>query len=165
MKGMSHSEMADRRVMLAHNTPMVIEAMKESGLSDPVGIIADTRDKMGRKLFKMALLASGKSEQDADDEIRAMSKEMAKKEQILTGILVVDWKRAEQILPLTSPTATETLGEVRRLHHVQKDSYAIVAVGSGGNTYTLVVIDDLPTQPQHVEDGQHRVRGIYFPKQ
>jgi hypothetical protein len=41
----------------------------------------------------------------------------------------------------------------------------MVAVGSGGNTYTLIEIDDMPSLPQHVEDGQHRVTGFYVPKQ
>jgi hypothetical protein len=79
MKGMSHSEMADRRVMLAHNTPMVIEAMKESGFRDPVGIVADTRDNVGRRIVRTALLATGRTEQEAEDHILAMSMEMAKR--------------------------------------------------------------------------------------
>lgn len=165
MKGMSHSEMADRRVMLAHNTPMVIEAMKESGFRDPVGIVADTRDNVGRRIVRTALLATGRTEQEADDHILAMSMEMAKKGLFLTGLLVVDWKTAEALLPLTSPTATETLQEVKRVHEVEKKSYMMVAVGSGGNTYTLIEMDDMPSLPQHVEDGQHRVTGFYVPKQ
>jgi hypothetical protein len=94
-----------------------------------------------------------------------MSMEMAKMGLFLTGLLVVDWKTAEALLPLTSPTATETLQEVKRVHEVEKKSYMMVAVGSGGNTYTLIEIDDMPPLPQHVEDGQHRVTGFYVPKQ
>lgn len=160
----SKSEMADRMAMLDENRGRLIKAMKESGLADPVGIVADARDKMGRRIIKSALLAIGKTEREADDHILAMSKEMAEKGLFLTGILVVDWKAAESILPLTSPTATETLEQVKRAHQVEKNSYLMVAVGGGGNTYTLVEIDDMPQPLPPVEDGQHRVTGIYFPK-
>lgn len=165
MREMPKSDMADRRALLFENEARLIKAMKESGFRDPVGIVADTRDNVGRRIVKTALLATGRTEQEADDHILAMSMEMAKKGLFLTGLLVVDWKTAEALLPLTSPTATETLQEVKRVHEVEKKSYMMVAVGSGGNTYTLIEIDDMPPLPQHVEDGQHRVAGFYVPKQ
>lgn len=165
MREMPKSDMADRRALLDENREKLIKAMKESGFRDPIGIVADTRDNVGRRIVKTALLATGRTEQEADDHILAMSMEMAKKGLFLTGLLVVDWKTAEALLPLTSPTATETLQEVKRVHEVEKKSYMMVAVGSGGNTYTLIEIDDMPPLPQHVEDGQHRVTGFYVPKQ
>jgi hypothetical protein len=161
--GMSQ-EMADRRAMLDHNMNLLVKSMKESGLADPVGIVADTRDTMGRRLFKSALIATGKTEREADEQIRAMSEEMAKKKQFLTGILVVDWKRAEAILPLTSPTTSENLRNMKPQFQTGTGIYLIVAVGSGGNTYGVVEIDDMPQPLPPIEDGQHRVTGIYFPK-
>jgi len=166
MKGMSKSDMAQRRAMLEHNEPMLSKAMKESGLSDPVGIVADARDKMGRKLFKLALLASGKSEQDAEKKIAEMIEQMGRQEQYPTGLLVVSWERAEKLLPLTSPTASANLRKLKPMCQAGTGIYLIVGVGRGGNTYGIVPIDDMPqlSPPQHVADGQHRVTGVYFPK-
>lgn len=98
------------------NREKLINAMKESGFRDPVGIVADTRDNVERRIAKTALLATGRTEQEAEDHILAMNMELAKKGLFLTGLLVVNWKTAEALLPLTSPTAMETLQKVKQVH-------------------------------------------------
>ena len=154
---MAKSESTDRTALLEHNKESVIKAMKERGLSDPVGVIVDTSDMKRRRFFKSALVKSGKLDPEAVPRMVAIEIYSATRRKFLTGILVVNWKVAEGLLHRTSPTVADQLERMRPQCQPGTGQHLIVTVGSGGIEYGVVAGDEPPRQSQPVTDSLHRV--------
>jgi len=58
-KGISPESNELRRHLLSHNGPDVVERMKQSGLADPVGLIIEMTDDIGKQLTYAALEKQG----------------------------------------------------------------------------------------------------------
>jgi len=58
-KGISPESKELRRHLLSHNGPVVVERMKQSGLADPVGLIIEMTDDIGKQLTYAALEKQG----------------------------------------------------------------------------------------------------------
>ncbi len=167
-KGMSMDAVQDRRDFLERNRDNLIQQMKQSGLAKPVGVVADVRDFHGRQFA----IAGGLTEEEIDDLI-------AKHEGIMiptvTGVLT--WEEARKIMPLTSPTAKESLNAAWRLCSVTGQALTI-AIMAKGNSYALVslpgtvaealgvptpIVEGLTFKPRSSDpmpDGQHRHDGF-----
>lgn len=163
MRGITPNDKRDRRHLLSENLDNIIEAMKQSGIPDPVGIVVDATDEYGGALCLSALRKSGLTKKEAALYQKTMIAEMAERNQFPTATFVVSWAEANQLLPLTSPTAKKNLIELQTEYSLGTSSkYLVVAIGNGGNTYSISDIPEMPTPDRMIRDGQHRHSGIHF---
>ena len=58
-KGISEKSKQIRRHLLNHNGPDVVQRMQESGMADPVGMIIEMTDDIGKQLTYAALEKQG----------------------------------------------------------------------------------------------------------
>ena len=139
----------DRRHLLSKHMDQLIDEMKQSGITNPVGIVVDPADKYGRVWYLSELIESGMTKEEANRHLREMTAKLAESNQFPTMVVVVSWADAVKILHGTSPTARKNLYELRNVHKVGTDGkYLVVAVGNGGNTYGFV---NIPEKPSHDE--------------
>lgn len=125
---MSPDAMLDRRDFLARNKDDLIRRMRESGITHPVGVVVDVRDFQGRQFA----IAVGLTEGEIDDLIAKYEGSM-----IPTVTCVLTWEQARKIMPLTSPTAEESLNAAWRLCSLTGQALTIAIMGKG-NSYALV---------------------------
>jgi hypothetical protein len=150
---------------LAENQDCLVDEMKRCGIAVPVGIVVDATDRMGSALYRAALLRSGMTQEEADRQLSEATAQLAEGNQFPTATLVVPWEVAEQLLPLTSPTAAKNLREMKAEYRIGRSAWClVVGVGSGGNTYGIAEIPELPRPRPDAEDGQHRHGRIHFPR-
>ncbi|MGE3408647.1 MAG: hypothetical protein AB7I37_17645 [Pirellulales bacterium] len=165
-QGVTQAAKSDRRHLLAENMDQLIKAMKESGIVNPVGIVVDATDRLGSALYGAALLQSGMTEEQARQQLADTAARMAEQNQFPTALLVVSWKVAEQLLPMTSPTAKKNLREIKSEYQIGwSGRYLVIGIGSGGNSYGVTEIPDMPRPVPTAHDGQHRFKGIHLPTQ
>jgi hypothetical protein len=67
--GLSEKSKQLRRHLLNHNAPDVMKRMQESGMSDPVGLIVEMTDDIGKKLTYAALEKQGMSKHEIPEHI------------------------------------------------------------------------------------------------
>ncbi len=156
------SDALDRSAFLERNRDELARRMAESGVLNPVGVVADVRDFHGRQFA----IAMGMSDAEIDAGIAKYEGEMIP---TLTSILT--WEQARKIMPYTSPTATTNLNAAWRLRSLTGQALAI-AITAKGNRYELVNLpEDAVTTPagappartghiEFVRDGQTRYRGM-----
>lgn len=161
MKGISPGEKLGRRHLLSEHLDQTVEAMKQSGIQVPVGLIVDATDRLGGVLYRQMLCRSGMTKKEANLHMKEIAAEMAERNQFPTGIFVVSWADANRLLPLTSPTAKKNLLELQAEYKIGRSSkYLVVAIGNCGNTYA---ISDMPEMPRAaIPDVQHRHGGLYW---
>jgi len=128
--GISQESKDLRRHLLSHNGPDVVERMQQSGLADPVGLIIEMTDDIGKQLTYAALEMQGMSRHEIPELIASYCKNA-----IPTFKCVVSFETALRLLPLTSETAEQNLKGPRR-----PGTRWIVVVAGGGNSYPLVPI-------------------------
>jgi len=116
--------------VLSHNGPDVVERMQQSGLEDPVGLIIEMTDDIGKQLTYAALEKQGMPRQEIPELIASYCKNA-----IPTFKAVVSFETALKILPLTSESAEQNLKGPR-----SPGTHWIVIVGGGGNSYALVPV-------------------------
>ncbi len=163
MNGINPSDKRDRRHLLAEHLDRLVEGMKLSGIATPVGLVVDATDKMGGIFYRAALMKSGMTVEEADRQLTETAAQMAERRQYPTVTLVVSWALAEQMLPRTSPTARKNLREMKAEYGIGRGGRClVVAIGSGGNTYGVVDIPELPRPAPTANDGQHRHKAIHF---
>jgi len=164
--GMTPTAKKDRRHLLAENLDQLMEAMRESGVVNPVGIVVDATDRLGSAMYGAALVKYGMTEEQARQQLAETTARMAEQNQFPTALLVVSWDVADQLLPLTSPTAKKNLREMKSEYQIGwSGRYLVIGIGSGGNTYGVTVIPDMPRPVPTAHDGQHRFKGIHLPTQ
>ena len=167
-EGVSTDVVRDRRDFLERNRENLIEHMSQSGLANPVGVVADVRDFHGRQFA----IAGGLTDAEIDALIAKHEGSMIP---TVTGVLT--WEEARKIMPLTSPTAKESLNAAWRLCSVTRQALAI-AIMAKGNSYALVslpgsvsealgvptpMVEGLTCKPRSCDptpDGQHRHDGF-----
>ena len=130
--GLSDNSMQLRRHLLNHNGPDVVQRMQESGISDPVGLIIEMTDDIGKQLTYAALDAQGMPHHEIPELIAAYCKNA-----IPTFKCVVSFDTAKRILDITSETALQNLAAPRK-----PGVHWIVVVGGGGNSYAQVSFED-----------------------
>lgn len=143
----SVESMLDRRHLLDRNHGNVLEAMRESGLPDPVGFIIDAIDFQGRQFAIQMRRAAGTSEEEATRQIDETNAVFLRNRMTPTLITVTSVEAARAILPLTSPTALQTL----KTREAQREPghCLVTVIASGGNTYASVELSLAP-------DGNNR---------
>ena len=130
-KGISPESKDLRRHLLSHNGPDVVERMQQSGLADPVGLIIEMTDDIGKQLTYAALEQQGIPKHEISELIASYCKNA-----IPTFKCVVSFETAMKILPITSETALQNLTAPRK-----PGVHWIVVVGGGGNSYAQVPIN------------------------
>jgi hypothetical protein len=118
----------DRRDFLEQNRENLTQQMMQCGLANPVGVVADVRDFHGRQFA----IAGGLTEAEIDALIAKHEGSM-----IPTVTCVLTWEQARKIMPLTSPTAEESLNAAWRLCSLTGQALTIAIMGKG-NSYALV---------------------------
>ncbi len=126
--GLSEKSKQLRRHLLNHNALDVMKRMQESGMSDPVGLIVEMTDDIGKKLTYAALEKQGMSKHEIPELIASYCKNA-----IPTFKCVVSFDTAKKILQITSETAVQNLTAPRK-----PGVHWIVIVGGGGNSYAQV---------------------------
>ena len=129
-RGISEQSKQLRRNLLNHNAPDVMRGMRESGLADPVGMIIEMTDDVGKQLTYAALEKQGVPRHEIPERIASYCKNA-----IPTFKCVVSFETAKKILPITSETAFQNLTAQRK-----PGVHWIVVVGGGGNSYAQVPI-------------------------
>ena len=136
--GMSKKQKLDRRWMIDFNREKVLSLMKESQIESPVGLVVDVTGKYGRRIAVLLNSQNGMKEDEAEKPIDEMIASFAKDGQYPTIVIIVSWGQAEKLLPLTSPTATETLKRTKFL--MLGEQRLIVGIGTDGNTYEVIAV-------------------------
>ena len=129
-KGISEKSKQLRRHLLAHNSPDVMQRMQESGMADPVGMIIEMTDDIGKQLTYAALEKQGMPKHEIPELIASYCTNA-----IPTFKAVVTFETAMKVLPLTSDTAEQSLSAAR-----PPGVHWIVVVGGGGNSYAQVPV-------------------------
>jgi len=129
-KGISEKSKQLRRHLLNHNAPDVMKRMQESGMADPVGMIIEMTDDIGKQLTYAALEKQGMPKHEIPELIASYCKNA-----IPTFKAVVTFETAMKVLPLTSDTAEQSLSAPR-----PPGVHWIVVVAGGGNSYAQVPV-------------------------
>ena len=129
-KGISEKSKQLRRHLLNHNGPDVVQRMQESGMADPVGMIIEMTDDIGKQLTYAALEKQGMPRHEIPELIASYCKNA-----IPTFKAVVTFETAMKVLPLTSDTAEQSLSAPR-----PRGVHWIVIVAGGGNSYAQVPV-------------------------
>ena len=129
-KGISEKSKQLRRHLLNHNGPDVVQRMQESGMADPVGMIIEMTDDIGKQLTYAALEKQGMPRHEIPELIASYCKNA-----IPTFKAVVTFETAMKVLPLTSDTAEQSLSAPR-----PPGVHWIVIVAGGGNSYAQVPV-------------------------
>ncbi len=129
-KGISEKSKQLRRHLLNHNGPDVVQRMQESGMADPVGMIIEMTDDIGKQLTYAALEKQGMPKHEIPELIASYCKNA-----IPTFKAVVTFEIAMKVLPLTSDTAAKSLSAPR-----PTGVHWIVIVAGGGNSYAQVPV-------------------------
>jgi len=108
----------------------VVERIQHSGLADPVGLILEMTDDIGKQLTYAALEKQGMPRHEIPELIASYCKNA-----IAPFKCVVSLETALKLLPLTSETALQNLKGPRR-----PGTQWIVIVGGGGNRYAPVPV-------------------------
>jgi len=130
-KGISQESKDLRRHLLSHNGPDVADSMAQSGFEDPVGLIIEMTDDIGKRLTYAALESQGMPWHEIPELIARYCKNA-----IPTFKAVITFETALRILPLTSETAEQNLKGPRR-----PGTRWIVIVGGGGNSYAQLPVN------------------------
>ena len=128
--GISQESKQLRRHLLNHNGPDVVDRMQQSGMANPVGMIIEMTDDIGKQLTYAALEKQGMPRHEIPELIASYCKNA-----IPTFKCVVSFETALKLLPLTSETALQNLTAPRR-----PGTQWIVIVGGGGNSYAQVPV-------------------------
>ena len=96
-KGISEQSKQLRRHLLNHNASDVMKRMQESGMADPVGMIIEMTDDIGKQLTYAALEKQGMPRHEIPELIASYCKNS-----IPTFKCVVSFETAKKILPITS---------------------------------------------------------------
>ena len=99
-RGISEQSKQLRRHLLNHNAPDVMKWMQESGMADPVGMIIEMTDVIGKQLTYAALEKQGMRRHEIPELIASYCKNA-----IPTFKCVVTFETAKKILPITSETS------------------------------------------------------------
>ncbi len=129
-RGISEKSKQLRRHLLNHNGPDVVQRMQESGMSDPVGMIIEMTDDIGKQLTYAALEKQGMPKHEIPELIASYCKNA-----IPTFKCVVSFDTAKKILHITSETAVQNLIAPRK-----PGVHWIVIVAGGGNSYAQVPV-------------------------
>ena len=129
-KGLSLKSRELRRHLLSHNGPDVANSMEQSGYKDPVGLIIEMTDDIGKQLTYAALEKQGMPKHEIPELIASYCKNA-----IPTFKCVVTFETAKKILHITSETAIQNLTAPRK-----PGVDWIVVVAGGGNSYAQVHI-------------------------
>ena len=129
-KGISEKSKKLRRHLLNHNGPDVVQRMQDSGMADPVGMIIEMTDDIGKQLTYAALEKQGTPKHEIPELIASYCKNA-----IPTFKAVVTFETAKKVLPLTSDTAEQSLSAPR-----PPGVHWIVIVAGGGNSYAQVPV-------------------------
>ena len=129
-RGISEKSKQLRRHLLNHNAPDVAKRMQESGMSDPVGMIIEMTDDIGKQLTYAALEKQGMPKHEIPELIASYCKNA-----IPTFKCVVSFDTAKKILHITSETAVQNLTAPRK-----PGVHWIVIVAGGGNRYAQVPV-------------------------
>lgn len=163
MNGLSEAERSHRQQMLEWNKQKIIDAMREADFPNPVCIVADANNQYGKQIAVANLiLMEGLDPPAAFARIEKQSKELAKIGQFPTQITINSWDFVAEIMPMTSPTAAESMEAVRQILELETDLYLAIGIAAGGNSYQVIQIPDMKMpsdfrkRPTLAQDGQHR---------
>ena len=140
--GMSKEDQRSRQYLLTQNLDKVKDVMVKSiqkGMSDPVGIVGDLRNHHAQQLSILLHRNDGLTTEEAEKKVRACIDYFKKEEAIPTLNTAIPLETAERLLPLTSPTATQSLANWKALR--QPGQYLVVCIASGGNRYAGVYLE------------------------
>ena len=108
-KGIFEKSKQPRRHLLNHNGPDAVQRMQDSGMSDPVGMIIEMTDDIGKQLTYAALEKQGMPKHEIPELIASYCKNT-----IPTIKCIVSLETAKKVLPLASDTAEQSLSAERR---------------------------------------------------
>ena len=126
--GLSNQAMLLRRHMLEHNGDEIVRRMKESGFGNPVGLIIEMTDDIGKSLAYAAMEAEGIPKHEIPELIAKLSRDA-----IPTLHCVFEFEDAKRLMARTSDSAEKNFDAPRK-----PGTSIVVVIAGGGNTYAHV---------------------------
>ena len=126
--GLSNQAMLLRRHMLEHNGDEIVRRMKESGFDNPVGLIVEMTDNIGKSLVYAAMEAEGIPKHEIPELIAKFSCDA-----IPTFLCVFHFEDAKRLMARTSDSAEKNFDAPRK-----PGSAIVIVIAGGGNTYAHV---------------------------
>ena len=126
--GLTNQAMLLRRHMLEHNGDEIVRRMNESGFDNPVGLIVEMTDDIGKSLAYAAMEAEGIPKYEIPELIAKLSRDA-----IPTFLCVFDFEDAKRLMARTSDSAEKNFGVPRK-----PGTAIVVVIAGGGNTYAHV---------------------------
>jgi len=125
-----------RHAAIDEHRDEIVALMKKSGIVDPLGMILDIKGSYGRRMYSAWNLSNGMSDSAAekknDDAITFYDGEG----RFPVMLMVWTWGAAERLMPITSPTALESLRGLKRI--IEPGQAGVIAIGRHGNSYAIV---------------------------
>ena len=126
--GLSNQAMLLRRHLLEHNGDEIVRRMKESGFDNPVGLIIEMTDDIGKSLAYAAMQAEGIPKYEIPELIAKLSRDA-----IPTLVGVCEFEDAKLLLTRSSESAEKNFNTPRK-----PGTSIVVVIAGGGNTYAHV---------------------------
>ena len=114
--------------MLEHNGDEIARRMIESGFDNPVGIIVEMTDNIGKSLAYAAMEAEGIPKYEIPELIAKLSRDS-----IPTFLCVFHFEDAKRLMARTSDSAEEHFDAPGK-----PGTSIVVVIARGGNTYAHV---------------------------
>lgn len=133
------AESRQRQATIEQHRDEIIALMKKSGIVDPLGMILDITGTYGRQAHMAWNVSQGMSEAEAKKKVSEMIAYYEAEGRVATLLMVWTWSQAEDLMPRTSPTASESLRGLKWM--IEPGQAGVIVVGRHGNTYGIVAIE------------------------
>ena len=114
----------------------IVALMKKSGIVDPLGMIIDIKGSDGRRMYTAWNLSNWMSDAEAEKKIDDAITFYDGEGRFPMMLMVWTWGAAERLMPITSPTALESLRDLKRI--IEPGQAGVIAIGRHGNSYAIV---------------------------
>lgn len=131
------AESTQRHAAIEEHRDKIVALMKNSGIVDPVGVLLDITGTYGRQTHMAWNVSRGMPE--AEKKIEEMTAYYDAEGRFPTLMTVWTWREAEDLMPRTSTTASESL---RRLKWaIEPGQAGLIVIGRHGNSYAIVELE------------------------
>lgn len=133
-------ESTQRHSMLDDHTSQIKKLMCDSGITDPIGVMLDITGTYGRQMQIAWNIRNGMTEAEAEKKVDELIVYFDGEGKFPTHLTVWTWQQAEILMPMTSPTALESLRKLKWA--IEPGQAGVIAVGRHGNSYGIVALTE-----------------------
>jgi len=134
------TESKQRHATIEEHREEIIGLMKKSRIVDPVGVMLDITGTYGRQMHMAWNVSNGMSEAEAEKKIAEAISYYEGEGRFPTLLMVWTWGEAERLMPLTSPTSSESLRGLKWT--IEPGMAGVIVIGRHGNSYGIVQLSE-----------------------